>query len=85
MTEIDAHRSNNVEALAINDSGEVAELYVDSGDYGFVRAADGSIKRFYLKGYRGIFHIGGINEKGDVTGSVLGAGGYTSHGFIRTP
>jgi hypothetical protein len=63
----------------------VTGFYATNIAYGFVRAADGTIKKFYPKDSLGVFDIGGINGKGAITGSFLDVNEVNVHGFLRTP
>ena len=67
--------------------GAVAGAFCCVSDlsYGFVRAADGTIKKFNPKNSFGVVDIGGINGKGAITGWYLDVDEVTVHGFLRTP
>lgn len=83
ITTIDLDGSNDVAAYAINRYGVVAGSM--HAGYGFVRAADGTIRKFHPKKSLGVSNIGGINGKGVIAGSLLDNDGLTYHGFVRTP
>ena len=77
------------EALAINNAGTIAGVYLDASNraHGFVRAADGTITTFDVPGEgtlngQGVNSAYSINPKGEITGFYTDDA-YVYHGYLR--
>jgi hypothetical protein len=71
----------------INDGGEISGYYsIEEGvfQYGFVRSADGvTFTTINYPNTVGQTYVQGINNKGQITGSYFGNGGFS--GFLAAP
>ena len=74
-------RTNFILVSGINNRAEVCGWFEDnSGHHGFVRAADGTFRKFDALGSI-LTQVNGINDSGTVAGSVVIGG--SAHGFMR--
>jgi hypothetical protein len=87
ITSISRRGWSNISAQAINADGLVTGSFccINGSPAGFVGPVNGKLKAIYPKGSIGIGSVGGINDKGVVTGSFLGSDEITPHGFLRKP
>src|SRR3984957_3203853 len=76
---------NGTQPTSINDLGEIAGVYADSGGniHGFLRKVGGEIVTFDAPNAAGTTFPNSINNEGDIVGYYNDANG-ASHGFIRS-
>jgi hypothetical protein len=84
-TIFDPDQSTNTEPTGINDTGMIGGEYQDSAGiwHGFVRAADGTLTAFNVKGAVNTYDSNSqVNSEGTLTGDYEDTMGKT-HGYVR--
>jgi len=87
ITQFDPPDSIITNALAINDSGTIAGLFIDAHNgalHGFVRQPDGTITTFDAPDAPAGTQVRGMDNDGNIVGCAM-TNQALSHGFVREP